>query len=240
MKPRLLDLFCGAGGAALGYSWAGFDVVGVDHKHQDHYPFQHYRMDAIHALRNFRLLNEFEARTQGRGFDAVHASPPCQSYSPHVTSASSEYAGTAGKDEPALIPIVRDLLIATGLPYIIENVAGARHDLRGPTLLCGTMFGLPVPRHRLFETSWKIGAFETPHHPACIGISKKYALDRGWDPRDMTVTGKGRHAGTKERWMEVMGWPDTPVTQHGLREAIPPAYTEWIGRHLIDQLRRAA
>jgi DNA (cytosine-5)-methyltransferase 1 len=232
VRPRLLDLFCGAGGAAIGYERAGFQVVGVDIRPQPNYPFAFQQRDAVEIL---RIMAGFGQRPVL--FDAIHASPPCQSYSPHVSSASSKYAGTAGKDEPALIPVVRELLQAIGLPYVIENVVGVRREMRGATLLCGTMFGLPIPRHRRFETSFPIGAFDTPRHPKCSGVAKRYAEERGWNPRDMTVTGKGRNAGTTERWKEVMGWPDTPVTQHGLREAIPPAYTEWLGQRLIAAIK---
>ena len=226
----LLDLFCGAGGAAIGYQRAGFDVVGVDNRPQPSYPGTFVQADAID------YLGDVVPGT----FDAIHASPPCQGYSRHVSSTSSEYAGTRGKDEPRLIEPVRTLLQHIGAPYVIENVVGARYDLRGPILLCGTMFDLPIPRHRIFEVTRSVGAV-APWHTYCRGIAKWYAEQRGWDPRDMTVTGKGRHAGTKERWAEVMGWPaDVPVTQHGLREAIPPAYTEWIGRQLRATLELAA
>ena len=224
-RPRLLDLFCGACGAAMGYHRAGFDVVGVDINPQPHYPFEFIQMDVFQFVPWFTY-----------GFDAIHASPPCQGYSPHVSSRSSEYAGTAGKDEPRLIGPLRELLQATGLPYVIENVVGAKDELHCPALLCGTMFGLPISRHRLFETHPRISGFAVPHHPACSGVAKRYAEERGWDPRDMTVTGKGRRAGTKERWAEIMGWPDYQGTQHGLREAIPPAYTEWIGQRLAEAL----
>jgi DNA (cytosine-5)-methyltransferase 1 len=242
LKPRLLDLFCGAGGAAMGYHRAGFEVVGVDINPQPHYPFEFFQMDTLVFMRG-----QLDVPTIGQSFgwsgdgpfDAIHASPPCQPYSAHVTSASSQWNDTLGKDEPALIAETRKLLEATGLPYVIENVVGARRELRGPTLLCGAMFGLPIPRHRLFETSWRIPALDAPHHPDCRGIAKQYALARRWDPRDMTVTGKGRRAGTSARWSEVMGI-DWHMSQHQLKEAIPPAYTEWIGRQLIAAIGEKA
>ncbi len=214
---RLLDLFCGAGGASLGYSEAGFDVTGVDNRFQPAYPFAFIEMDAFEALRGVE------------GYDVIHASPPCQGYSPAVSSASSAYAGTLGKDEPRLIAPLRDVLRDIGSRYVIENVVGARDEMHPNLLLCGTMFGLPIARHRLFETSIPI---PQPWHPPCNGVAKRYADKKGWDRRDMTVTGKGRHAGTKERWAEVMGWPGYAGTQHGLREAIPPAYTLYIGSFL--------
>ena len=145
--------------------------------------------------------------------------------------------GDQGKDEPRLIPILRELFRECGVPYAIENVMGARNDLLWPVRLCGTAFGLYIHRHRLFELS--IGAFASTTCDPHIS-SRAYALARGWDPRDMTVTGKGRSAGTKERWAEIMGWPEYTGTQHGLREAIPPAYTEWIGQQLMAALERVA
>lgn len=219
MKPRLLDLFCGAGGAAMGYHRAGFEVVGVDIKPQPHYPFEFHQADAL----TYPL----------DGFDAIHASPPCQGYSKHVSSRSSFHAGTAGKDEPRLILALRERLRPLGVPYVIENVMGAASEMVWPAFVCGTALGLPIHRHRLFEVG---GAFH-PSTPCDRSVvSRSYAEERGWDVRDMTVTGKGRNAGTKERWAEVMGWPEYTGTQHGLREAIPPAYTEWIGRQLLASL----
>lgn len=219
----MLDLFCGSGGASVGYARAGWEVVGVDLAPQPHYPFEFHRADAL----TFPL----------DGFDLVHASPPCQGYSPHVSSADSPHAGTRGKLEPRLIDAIRDRLLAARVPYVIENVYGARGHLWFPYLLCGTMFDLPVPRHRVFESPVP---FLAPAHPDCRGVAARYADARGWDRRDMTVTGKGRKAGTLDRWREVMGWPEYRGTQHGMREAIPPAYTEWIGRHLMVELERAA
>jgi hypothetical protein len=216
MKPRLLDLFCCEGGAARGYQRAGFHVTGVDNRPQPRYAGDAFiQADAM----DFPL----------EGFDVIHASPPCQRYSPHVSSQDSQWAGTRGKSEPALIPAIRARLVATEKPYVIENVMGARHELKATLLLCGTMFGLPIPRHRLFEVDG--GLLLQPFHGKCGGVAKRYAEARGWDPRDMTVTGKGRRAGTSQRWGEIMeiDW----MTQHGMREAIPPAYTEHIGRWLI-------
>ena len=223
MRPRLLDLFCGAGGAAMGYHRAGFDVVGVDIKPQPHYPFEFHQADAL----TFPL----------DGFDAIHASPPCQAYSPHVTSRSSRWVPTLGKDEPRLIAAMRLRLRESGIPYVIENVEGARREMVDPMLLCGAMFGLPISRHRRFETSWMI--YPWPEHRPCRGAAKEYAAERGWDYRDMTVTGKGRRAGTLDRWAEVMGI-DWPMTQHEMAESIPPCFTEWIGAQLLRTLGVAA
>jgi DNA (cytosine-5)-methyltransferase 1 len=217
---RLLDLFCGAGGASVGYARAGWEVVGVDLRDQPRYPFEFHQADAL----SFDLS----------GFDAIHASPPCQGYSGHVSSEDSIYAGTRGRLEPLLIDAIRDRLVEAGVPYVIENVVGARPFLWNPVQLCGVMFGLPIPRHRLFESPYLASQ---PRHPVCRGVAKAYAAARGWDARDMTVTGKGRRAGTLDRWAEVMGI-DWPMTQHEMRESIPPSYTEWVGTQLIDAMRQ--
>ncbi len=213
-RQRLLDLFCCGGGASVGYLRAGFEVTGVDFQDQPQYPFKFVLSDAIEYLRD-----------HGSEYDLIHASPPCQGYSLHVSSRSSQWTPTAGRDEPRLIARVRELLQKSGKPWIIENVIGARRDMNAPIILCGSMFGLPVPRHRLIETSWMM---MQPEHPTCRGISKRFAAMRGWDYRDMTVTGKGRNAGTSERWSEILGITHK-LTQHQLAEAIPPAYTHWIG-----------
>ena len=218
-KPKLLDLFCGAGGAAMGYHQAGFEVVGVDIRKQPRFPFEFIQADAM----TFPL----------DGFDVIHASPPCQGYSPHVSSSGSKWAGTKGVEEPRLIAGIRERL--AGVPYVIENVMGARSELNATLLLCGTMFGLPIPRHRLFELEG--GLLIQPFHPRCSGVAKRYAEERGWDPRDMTVTGKGRHAGTSKRWAEITGidW----MSQHEMRESIPPVYTEHIGKWIMRHVMTA-
>jgi DNA (cytosine-5)-methyltransferase 1 len=219
----ILDLFCGGGGAAEGYlrAFPDAEIVGVDiADHAENYPGTFVKLDALDYLRRY-----------GSMFDLIHASPPCQSYSPHVTSRSSQWVPTKGKDEPALIGAVRDLLLEVGKPYVIENVMGARKELRSPALLCGSMFGLPIARHRLFETSFPVRLMP---HAKCSGIAKQYAAAKGWEYRDMSVTGKGRREGTTGRWMEVMGITHA-MTQSEIAESIPPAYTAWVGR----QFRRA-
>ena len=138
MKPRLLDLFCGAGGAGMGYHRAGFDVVGVDLNPQPRYPFEFHQADALDY-----------AREHGREFDAIHASPPCQAY-----SLASRQWRIRGRKYPVLIAKTRELLNAMAKPFVIENVPGA--PLINPTVLYGTMFGLMTMRPRLFETSFAI------------------------------------------------------------------------------------
>ena len=138
MCPRLLDLFCCAGGAAKGYNQAGFDIVGVDITPQPNYPFPFVQADALQLDPKFLL-----------SFDAVHASPPCQSY-----SVLAKRTGN-GSSWPRLIEPVREMLVQSGLPYVIENVVGA--PLLNPIQLCGTMFpGLRVLRHRLFEVNVEV------------------------------------------------------------------------------------
>jgi DNA (cytosine-5)-methyltransferase 1 len=142
--PRILDLFCGAGGAAAGYASAGWEVHGVDIAPQPHYPYAFTRGDAL------SYLDE-----NGHRYDAVHASPPCQ----HYSKATRRWAG-APASHPDLVSAVRERLRDLGLPYIIENVTHA--PLVSPVVLCGSMFGLGVRRHRLFEAS-----FPVPSPPAC-------------------------------------------------------------------------
>lgn len=210
---RVLDLFCGGGGAAEGYAALGWEVVGVDIDPQPCYPYQFIQADAM----TFPLA----------GFDLIHASPPCQPYSRGVVSRSSKWNDTKGLDEPALIEPLRERLKATSLAYVIENVEGSPLD--GITL-CGSMFGLDIARHRIFETSWFMLA---PTHPACRGLVKKAADRRGWDYRDMSVTGKGRHAGWGDRAAELLGITH-PMRQHDLKEAIPPAYTSYVGLQYME------
>lgn len=223
---RILDLFCGGGWAAEGYlrAFPGAEIVGVDiADHSANYPGEFVCGDALDLLRKF-----------GREFDLIHASPPCQGYSPHVSSRSSQWVPTLGKDEPRLIAEVWHALNIEGsVPWVIENVMGARREMFSPTLLCGTMFGLPISRHRLFETSFPVDLMP---HPKCSGIAKAHAAEKGWEYRDMTVTGKGRRKGTAKRWSEILGITHF-MTQAELAESIPPAYTEWVGKQFSKHHR---
>jgi SAM-dependent methyltransferase len=205
-RPRILDLFCGAGGAAMGYYRAGFDVVGVDIDPQPSYPFEFHQADAM----TFPL----------EGFDAVHASPPCQGYT---------WGTRKGRELrwPLLIGDVRARL--TGLKFVIENVPGARRDMVNPAMLCGSMFGLEVNRHRLFESSAPL--WPLPGHPSCSGrIASGEAVTvagHGGDSRDFRIS----------RWQRAMGI-DWTRDRHELAEAIPPAYTEWIAAFLLADIAR--
>lgn len=174
-KPRLLDLFCGAGGSAVGYHRAGFEIVGIDNRFQPHYPFPFIQMDALEAMDRL-LAGEGLLASDGRtyhlsDFDAIHASPPCQGYSVMLNLPWFE-----GKEYPLLILPTIEKLNLSGVPYVIENVMGARHGARGlkkrgleahglrAGYLCGQMFGLPFYRHRLFATNWFWLAPAHPNH----------------------------------------------------------------------------
>lgn len=216
MKPRLLDLFSGAGGAARGYQLAGFHVTGVDIRPQLHYAGDVFiQADAM----TFPL----------DGFDVIHASPPCQAYSSLRGFTTIEY--------PTLIEPVRELLIASGLPYVIENVVGA--PLLNPIRLCGSSFGLGVWRHRLFEMS---------DPPALVPVCSHYL-----HPRPLDVTGTGGPS-SKPRIAPGGGLSRKPssmaqagaamgidwMTRREISEAIPPAFTEWIGAQLLRAIESAA
>lgn len=212
-KPRLLDLFCGAGGAAMGYHRAGFEVVGVDIKPQPNYPFEFWQSDALDALRDEDFLVDF---------DAIHASPPCQAYS-SMTNCRPGLACAY----PDLVGPTRRLLEATGLPYVIENVPNA--PMRADVTLCGQMFGLPLYRHRLFESSVLLTQPEHPEH--VIPASKA----GHWKPGTiMSVSG---HVAPIKIAREAMGIDWT--NREELAEAIPPAYTEHVGRDLLAAIQHA-
>lgn len=199
--PSVLDLFCGAGGAAVGLNRAGFDVVGVDIKPQSRYPFEFIRADALSV--------------SSSGFDLIWASPPCQQFSP-----------LAGREDlsgyPDLIEPVRALLKAAGVPFVIENVPAA--PIRKDVMLCGAMFGLRSYRHRHFETSFEV---EQPKHPRHVvrvnrrGENRRQHWARGGF---LTITGDvGTYCGTDAMGIDWM-------TGAEMSEAIPPAYSEYIGR----------
>jgi DNA (cytosine-5)-methyltransferase 1 len=217
-RPLLLDAFCGAGGAAVGYQRAGFDVVGVDHLPQPNYPFRFIQADALEYLAE-----------HGREFDTIHASPPCHAY--------SSVTGRNRQRYPDLIAPTRELLQASELPYVIENVPGA--PLVNAVQLCGSSFGLNVRRHRLFECSFPLNALVPPcaHH-------WQRPRFRSLDSQQKTlasvvgVHGHLNYAGEDVLREQAMGidWMATDE----LTQAIPPAYAEYIGTFLLAATRRAA
>ena len=207
-KPRLLDLFCGAGGCSVGYARAGFEVIGVDIEPQPHYPFEFHQADAM----VFPL----------DGFDVIHASPPCQAF--------TNQGKISGKNHPNLIIPVRQRI--RHLHYIIENVEGA--PLLSPIRLCGSMFGLGVRRHRKFESSIPLVVDLSCHHKnqeirAYYGAWGREAF------RAKKPGNKDTLRGTVERAPLDMGidW----MVWKELCQAIPPAYTEYLGKQLMERLK---
>ena len=235
---RLLDLFCGAGGAAMGYHRAGFDeIVGVDIVHQPRYPFESIQADALEYVADY-----------GGEFDAVHASPPCQGY-----SIMRNLPWLKDKEYPLLIDPVRELLEQTGKPWVIENVMGA-HLPAG--WLCGTMFGLPFYRHRVFESNWFWMQPGHAKHQIVIGSQSVGRPRRGETfifGHDNPVNSGGRkyHDGVKGNGAQktgvavghAKGWKIAAeamaidwMKREELTQAIPPAYTEYIGHALMRHL----
>jgi len=213
---RLLDLFCGAGGCSMGYHRAGFEVVGVDINPQPNYPFEFHQADAL----TYPL----------DGFDVIHASPPCQ----HFTKYRNCRKDIAERYEDLIEP-VRKRLEDAGRPYVIENVVGA--PLLSPVTLCGSMFGLDVRRHRLFESN--VPMFP----PACnhnIWEPNRFPGGRSRERGHARVLCRGTvevgrwniPLATQQRAMGIDFISDVRM----LSQAIPPAYTEWIGRQIMEAL----
>ena len=213
---RLLDLFCGAGGSAVGYYRAGFtEIVGVDLALMPRYPFGFVQGDALEFLRSVKPGE----------YDLIHCSPPCQAYSVcrHTTCSDRVY--------PDLVGPTRDLLLQTGTPWVIENVVGA--PLKDPVALCGVMFGLKVFRHRLFETSEFILQLPHPHHRSRrIGFDGFCCVAGHGDGGKRTRV--DRYHRRKDAWQSAMGI--TWMTKPELTQAIPPAFTEWLGTQMISTL----
>lgn len=215
-RPRLLDLFCCAGGAGIGYSQAGFDVIGVDIEPQPNYPLPFIKADVL----------TLDPRFIG-SFDVIHASPPCQAYSDLAKRNRN------GHEWPRLIEPIRDVLIRCGRPYVIENVDGA--PLHNPVVLCGTMFkDLRVLRHRLFESN--VALFAPPHgrHPKVHTFDRRkshFGKTNEWTDF-VQVTGGGNCTLAAARAAMGIDW----MTKTEINEAIPPAYTRFIGEQLLLHL----
>ncbi len=220
IQPELLDLFCKAGGAAMGYYRAGFKVTGVDNVPQPHYPFTFILSDWEVAL--YKIVNLWKRQHIPC---AVHASPPCQRYS----SMTKKWGRS--ESHPDLVAPVRAALQSLDIPYVIENVEGA--PLISPVMLCGSMFNLhsgnyQLRRHRLFETSFYLpSSMACEHEGPALPV---YGHAGGSSKRDELI-----FPGTAA-WREGMGidW----MTGNELAEAIPPAYTEHIGGYLMEEVLR--
>lgn len=214
MKPKkknykLLDLYCCGGGCSMGYHKAGFEVVGLDKHPQSKYPFEFILGDAVKFLEGD--LSEY---------DAISASPPCQAY-----TKAGQVERSRGKVYPDLVGETRRLLVNTGKPYVIENVPGS--PLENPVLLCGSMFGLKTYRHRLFESNVP---FSVPFHPE--HVAKNAKMGRPVKEGEF-IQVVGHFSGVKFA-QDAMGidW----LGQKELAQAIPPSYTEFLGKQLIDYL----
>lgn len=233
-RLRLLDLFCGAGGAGMGYSRAGFEVVGVDIAFQKNYPFDFHQADALEYCRE-----------HGHEFDAIHASPPCQGY-----SRMRHLPWLKDKVYPMLIDATRSEINAVSVPWIIENVEDA--PLLNGVVLCGAMFGLKVYRHRKFESSILLLAPPHQKHTVVIGSGRmlndrqnpnaegwvshagKGTLNRNYhSDGDNTVGGHNFKMSAGSAAMDI-DW----MKRDELSQAIPPAYTEYLGRQLRDAIER--
>lgn len=217
--PKLLDLFCCAGGAANGYHDAGFDVVGVDKEPQPNYPFEFHQGDALEFL--FRYAHEF---------DVIHASPPCQSY---LNLGAVNRALGRKYDHADLIEVTRSLLWPLDKPYVIENVQDARRELIDPVRICGTGLARPIRRHRLFESNVPLVGIPCDHKR--FNVPKYWT---GWRPngehRLSTVVQVYGNAGGREHWPAALGvdW----MTPKEMTECVPPSYTEHIGVQLLAHI----
>lgn len=221
--PILLDLYCCQGGASRGYADAGWRVVGVDIDPQPRYPFPFLQMNALSALE--RLIDGLPLQFDKslllwlHDVRAIHASPPCQAHTKAWKINKREH--------PRLIAPTRDLLEATRKRYVIENVEEARGELVKPVMLCGETFGIETYRHRLFETNWPLDQPEHLEHTARTTKMGRAPVDGEY----MHVV--GNFSGV-ERARGVMGMPW--ANRDGLREAIPPVYSEYVGRRMLEHL----
>lgn len=222
-RPLLLDLYCCAGGAAMGYHRAGFDVIGVDIVDRPRYPFTFVKADALDVLRDMTRYG-FMPRP-----DAVHASPPCQKDNPLIKGTNRKTRAHLHRSWTA---DTRDLLDALGLPYVIEQPTGSG-EIRRDVLLCMDMFPVEPPRvwrHREFELS----GFTVPQpaHDKHVGRVRGWRHGVQYPGQYVAAYGNGGGKATVPEMQHALGIDWTDVREE-LTEAIPPAYTEYIGRHLF-------
>jgi len=225
LRPRLLDLGCGAGGASKGYHDAGFEVVGVDIRPQIHYPYRFIQADAIAVMRGDPITTDRRlAWLNLNQFDAIHASMPCQRWAA-ITVKGRE-------NHPDLITPLRPLLEATGLPWVMENVPKA--PLIDPVMVCGGATGcvsgeLQLHRHRMFEANFPlVGTACETIRPWTVSV-----VGHGSPSGNRTTLGRNPTIGEKREAMG-MFW----TNRDELSEAIPPAYTRFIGSQLLAEVLR--
>jgi DNA (cytosine-5)-methyltransferase 1 len=234
-KPLLLDLFSGAGGCAAGYAQAGFEVVGVDVHPQPRYPFAFVQADALDVL---NMLLADDGLWHGYALDdfaAIHASPPCQEYSKSRYLRNATHATPRIREK--LVTQVRTRLEATCLPWVMENVPGA--PLPDALELCGSMFGLPIRRHRWFASSHYLYAPGPCQHTDGFYnvIGGKVRGYGTYASETLYLDSKGRSRRREGYYRSSVGYDamgiDWPMTRREMSEAIPPAYTRWIGVQLM-------
>ncbi|MDU0328610.1 DNA cytosine methyltransferase [Paenibacillus sp. 3LSP] len=227
MKPKLLDLYCKAGGCSAGYARAGFEVVGVDINPQPNYPYEFIQADALEILKDKEFVSQFAV---------IAASPPCQAHSKAKSLSLARNGGQYGEHKD-LIPETRELLIATGKPYIIENVAGA--PLINPLKLYGSQFkNLYTQRERWFESNIPLVAPEQPK----VSMKTPAAGNGIGEDGSISICGSGGVRGLNAKqirlyWGFALGGIDW-MTRAELAEAIPPAYTEFLGKQALNFIKR--
>lgn len=248
MKPRLLDLFCGAGMAADGYAAAGFEVVGVDIKPQPDYPYEFFQADALQVLSGSHLGPR--GKCWCFDFDVIHASPPCQLFTraKHLRDAQGGKSKAVDLLTPTLA-LLREFDMPP-IPWVVENVENAK-SLMQPLVdfhpegneylvcVCGSAFGLEVQRHRLFLSN--VPVVGTAHYHDRFPIDPVSGKPRPWGvyhvPGDSIPAG-GRTARDAEHARELFGMARS-LPWDSLKEGFPPAYTVWIGAQLLDEIRHA-
>lgn len=214
----------------MGYWMAGFDVVGVDLEPQPNYPFEFHQADAL----TFPL----------DGFDAIHASPPCQAYS----RTRHRNAGPNWTPPPKLIAPLRERFAAEapGVPYVIENVEDALPEMKDPVMMCGSSFGLRVRRHRYMERNWAMStptcdhSWQDGHKPYQLYVGKSRTNGLGYRRSGIQPVYGGNHnVGGRSLFLKSAAMGIDWMTEEEINESIPPAYTLHVGRQLMDLLRPA-